>query len=178
VSDQKAEKSLVRKAIKRDKTAFTNLYWDNVDRVYKHVFYRVCNQHSAEDITQETFIKAWKAIDKYQERGNTFVAWLIAIADNVTIDYLKSHNRNVPLDDDIIEQPVSRSEMDIEKRDNRIDIRDAISKLPEEKQKVVIMRYIEGFSFSEIAKSLNKSNGAVRVVLHRALNDLRNILGV
>lgn len=176
MTDRNSEKSLVRQAIKRDAAAFTELYWHNIDRVYKHVFYRVRHQNAAEDITQETFIKAWKAIDRYQDRGHTFAAWLTAIADNLTADYFKANPGHVPLDEVIAGGRELNVKKDTDLRDNHNDVHEAISTLAEEKQKVVLMRYIEGFSFAEIARALKKSEGAVRVILHRSLRELRNIL--
>lgn len=171
-----SEKSLVRRAIKRDPAAFTDLYWRNVDRVYKHVFYRVRHQHASEDITQETFIKAWKAVDRYRDRGNTFAAWLFAIANNITADYFKANPGHTPLDEASPEGRDKNLRKNPDFSDNHNDIHEAISMLTEEKQKVVLMRYIEGFSFSEIARTLKKSEGAVRVILHRSLRELRDIL--
>ncbi|OGO06415.1 MAG: hypothetical protein A2Y92_02660 [Chloroflexi bacterium RBG_13_57_8] len=172
-----SEKSLVRRAIKRDVAAFTELYWRNVDRVYRHVFYRVRHQNAAEDISQETFMRAWKALDRYRDRGHTFGAWLIAIADNRTADYFKANPANVALDENVLERREAKSKERIDFTDDHNDVREAISLLPEEKQKVVLMRYIEGFSFSEIARVLKKSEGAVRVILHRSLRELRDHLG-
>ena len=175
---QQSEKSLVRKAIRRDPEAFTELYHRNVGRVYKHVFFKVRNQNAAEDITQDTFIRAWKAIDRYQERGNTFAAWLTAIADNRTVDFFKANPGVVPLDESALTGSGKGQRNILATTDTQSDISEALSKLPEEKQKVVRMRYIEGFSFQEIARVLKKTEGAVRVIMHRSLRELRDILGL
>ncbi len=175
---QNAEDSLVERAIQRDRAAFTALYDKCVDRVYRHVYYRVPSQGDAEDITQEVFIRAWKAISKYRKTGAPFEAWLFAIAHNLVVDYYKIRKESIPLDEARVSgandgaDPEKMAEAII----NRSYVRDAISKLKGEKQKVILMRFIDGFSYSEIARTLNKSEGAVRVIQHRALNDLRHML--
>ncbi len=178
ILSQKAEDLLVERAIKRDRTAFTNLYDRYVNQVYRHVYYRVSNQIDAEDITQEAFIKAWKAIDKYKKTGAPFVAWLIAIARNLIADHYKAKKKLVSLEE---AETVSSSaetgpEAMTEAKLSRDYMRKAVLKLKGGKQKVILMRFIDGFSYREIAKVLNKNEGAIRVIQYRALNDLRQLL--
>ena len=172
------EDSLVKQAVQRDRVAFANLYDMYVDQVYKHVYYRVANRADVEDITQEVFIKAWKAIDKYKRTGAPFVAWLIAIARNLIADHYKAKKRLVSLEQ--AEVAISNAETNpeaiTEASLNQSYVRNAILKLKGDKQKVILMHFIDGFSYGEIAKVLNKSEGAVRVIQYRALNDLRSIL--
>ena len=175
---QESEDSLVQRAIERDKAAFATLYDNHVDQIYRHVYYRVYNQTDAEDITQEVFIRAWKAIGKYKKTGAPFVTWLIAIAHNLVIDHHRAKKNLVPLDE--VEYSRQNDEASpetiAETSFNVRYMRNAISELKEEKQKVILMRFIDGFSYGEIAKALNKSEGAIRVIQYRALNDLRHML--
>ena len=175
---QGTEESLVERAVQRDRAAFTALYDKYVDRIYRYVYYRVSNQSEAEDITQEVFIRAWKAINKYKRRGAPFVAWLFTIAHNLVVDYYKTRKESIPLDEAraIGGSDENSPEAMTEASLNRSHIRNAISKLKGDKQKVILMRFIEGFSYGEIARLLNKSEGAVRVIQHRALGDLRRML--
>lgn len=175
---QGTEESLVERAVQRDRAAFTALYDKYVDRIYRHVYYRVSNQSEAEDITQEVFIRAWKAINKYKRRGAPFVAWLLAIAHNLVVDYYKTRKESIPLDEAraVGGSDETNPEAMTEASLNRSYIRNAVSKLKGDKQKVILMRFIEGFSYGEIAQALNKSEGAVRVIQHRALGDLRRML--
>lgn len=175
---QGTEESLVERAVQRDRAAFTALYDKYVDRIYRHVYYRVSNQSEAEDITQEVFIRAWKAINKYKRRGAPFVAWLLAIAHNLVVDYYKTRKESIPLDEAraVGGSDETNPEAMTEASLNRSYIRNAVSKLKGDKQKVILMRFIEGFSYGEIAQLLNKSEGAVRVIQHRALGDLRRML--
>ena len=178
VHPQESEDWLVQRAIDRDRAAFTVLYDSCIDRVYKHVYYRVSNQTDAEDITQEVFIKAWRAIDKYKSTGAPFVAWLIAIAHNLIIDYYRAKKDFASLEeaDACGQNDETNPEVMVESIFKQNSVRDAISRLKEEKQKVIIMRFIDGFSYKEIADSMGKKEGAVRVIQYRALNDLRDIL--
>jgi RNA polymerase sigma-70 factor (ECF subfamily) len=175
---QSTEDSLVERAVQRDRAAFTALYDKYVDRIYRHVYYRVSNRGDAEDITQEVFIRAWKAINKYKRRGVPFVAWLLAIAHNLVVDYYKTRKEFIPLDETRVAggSDETNPEAMTEAALNRSYIKDAVSKLKGDKQKVILMRFIEGFSYGEIAQLLNKSEGAVRVIQHRALGDLRRML--
>jgi RNA polymerase sigma-70 factor (ECF subfamily) len=172
---RKLELILIQKAKKLDREAFTELYLSNVDRVYRHVYYRVYNRTDAEDITQETFIRAWKAIGKYQYRGVSFCAWLIAISDNLVIDYFKAHKKSISLDN----LPEDKNPYLKDKVEMNLDgsvIKEAIANLPEKKRKMVLMRYIEGYDYCEIARFFNKTEGAIRVTLHRALKELKGII--
>ena len=175
---QESEDLLLQQAVQRDRAAFTVLYDNYVDRVYRHVYYRVSNQADAEDITQEVFIRAWKAINKYKKTGAPFVAWILAIAHNLVVDYYRGRKESIPLDEAraVGGSDETNPEAMTEASLNRSHIRNAISKLKGDKQKVILMRFIEGFSYEEIARLLNKSEGAVRVIQHRALGDLRRML--
>lgn len=169
---------LVQQAVEHDRAAFGSLYDKYIDRVYKHVYYKISNQAEAEDITQETFIRAWQAIGGYKKTGAPFVAWLITIARNLIIDHYRTNKRFVPLEEGIglKNHPDTNPEVIAETNMNSSVVRNAILQLKEEKQKVVMMRFIDGFSYNEIAQAMNKTEGAVRVILFRALNDLKNIL--
>jgi RNA polymerase sigma factor (sigma-70 family) len=171
-----AENTLVRRCSGGDQTAFAALYEMHVERVYRHVYYLVPDAHDAEDITQEVFIKAWKSIHKYKPTGAPFVAWLIVVARNAVTDYFRS-KKNVRLLDDTNE-PGGGSDpaASVETAFGQAAVRKAILKLQGDKRAVVVMRFIDGFSYEEIGQALSKTEGAVRVIQHRALKDLRGIL--
>ncbi|MBI4330920.1 MAG: RNA polymerase sigma factor [Chloroflexi bacterium] len=178
VQSQDYDDYLIQQAVEHDRAAFASLYDRYIDRVYKHVYYKVGNQGEAEDITQETFIKAWEAIGSYRKTGAPFVAWLIAIARNLIVDRYRANKRFVPLEEGIAikNNPDTNPEVIAEERLESIAVREAIMRLKEDKQRVVMMRYIDGFSYTEIARTMNKTEGAIRVTLFRALNELKDIL--
>ncbi|MEE9400267.1 MAG: RNA polymerase sigma factor [Dehalococcoidales bacterium] len=180
MSGNEAEISLVQRAVKRDSAAFATLYDKYVGRIYGYAYYLVHDQKDAEDITQEVFIKAWKAIDRYKDIGAPFVAWLTAITHNLAVNHnrYKSRKKHIPLEETEVlstaveTNPETMAEVNL----NKSYVRKAILKLKGEKQKIIMMRCIEGFSYREIAHLLNKSEGSVRVIQYRALSDLRRIL--
>ena len=168
---------LVDRAIGGDADAFGRLYDMHVDRVYRHIYYRVGNVADAEDLTQQVFIKAWQAIGRYKKMASPFLAWLIKISHNLVIDFYRSNKARTYLDFDILASgPESSPEHLAETHFNQQQVRWAILELPNDQQQVVLMRFIEDFSYPEIAASLGKSEGAVRVTQHRALVRMRKIL--
>ena len=168
---------LVYRAKDGDADAFGRLYDMYVDRVYRHVYYRVGNIADAEDLTQQVFIKAWQAIGRYKKTASPFLAWLIKISHNLVIDFYRSNKaKTYPDFDAVASAPESGPEHLAETHFDQQRIRRAILELPGDQQQVVLMRFIEDFSYPEIAASLGKSEGAVRVIQHRALARLRRIL--
>lgn len=169
---------LIEQAVKRDKAAFATIYDNYVGRVYKYVYYRVSERTDAESITQEVFLHAWKAIDRYKKRtGTAFWAWLVVIARNLVIEHYKSR-KHVSLEEavSISQAEDANPEAITEANFDRGYVRDAISKLKGDKRKVIILRFIEGFSYREIAEAMNKTEGAIRVIQFRALKDLKRVL--
>ncbi|MFC2019335.1 RNA polymerase sigma factor [Chloroflexota bacterium] len=168
---------LVDKAIDGDGDAFGRLYDMHVDRVYRHIYYRISNKADAEDLTQLAFIKAWQAISRYKKTASPFLAWLIKISHNLVIDFYRSRKSEAYIDFDII---ATKPETDpahlAEANFSQQELRQAINKLHGDQQQVILMRYIEDFSYSEIAAALGKSEGAIRVILHRGLARLRKII--
>ncbi len=174
---QSAEEPLVQKAMQGDGDAFTRLYDMYLDKVYKHIYYRVTVVSDVEDLTQETFLRAWRSIKSYRPTEKPFVAWLYTIAHNLIIDHYRKGGRDktVPLED------VSQSAQG--HRDKGMDamldqdvVRRMLSRLAGEQQQVLMMRFVEGFEYSDVAAALGKSEGAVRVIQLRALRRLRELL--
>jgi RNA polymerase sigma-70 factor, ECF subfamily len=179
VSFHESDDYLVQQAVSGDGTAFAQLYDQCVDRVYRHVFYRVSDHADAEDITQECFTRAWKAIGRYRSTGAPFVAWLIAISDRLAVDHYRKHKRLIRQDAEYPEPPDRSSADPAEQAEIDFEasmVREAVMKLNGVKQRVVLMYFIDGFSHREIAGHLGKSEGAVRVIQYRALADLRRWL--
>jgi RNA polymerase sigma-70 factor (ECF subfamily) len=168
---------LVDRAKDGDADAFGRLYDMHIDRVYRHIYYRVGNVADAEDLTQQVFLKAWQAIGRYKKTASPFIAWLIRISHNLVIDFYRSSKAKTYLDfDTIASGPESGPEHLAETHFDQQQVRRAILELPGDQQQVVLMRFIEDFSYPEIAVSLGKSECAVRVIQHRALVRLRKIL--
>ncbi len=168
---------LVKEAVGGDADAFGRLYDMYVDRVYRHVYYRVGSTEDAEDLTQQVFLKAWQAIGRYRKTSSPFLAWLMRISHNLVIDFYRSKKDKAYLDFEIAasdshSSPERVAEMEFDQQ----QLRRSILRLPADQQQVVLMSFIEGFSYAEIASTLGKSEGAIRVIQHRALKQMRHIL--
>jgi len=168
---------LVDKAIDGDGDAFGRLYDMYVDRVYRHVYYRVGTIEDAEDLTQQVFVRAWQAIGRYKKTASPFLAWLIKISHNLVIDFYRSKKSETYADfDDVATKPETDPAHLAEAQFSQEEIRRAINKLHGDQQQVILMRFIEDFSYTEIAAALGKSEGAIRVIIHRGLAKLKTIM--
>ena len=166
--------ALVRAAKSGDASAFGELYERHRDAIYRYCLSRTGTAHDAEDLTSDVFVKALHSIDRYQERGLPFVAFLYRIARNAAID--RSRTLKQPLSvDELLTQPASRQnvEADAMLAVDRSILLAALTKLKTEHRDVIVMRFIEGYSALEVAAALGKTEGAVRTLQHRALERLR-----
>jgi RNA polymerase sigma-70 factor (ECF subfamily) len=179
VPSYESEDYLVQQAVKGDRSAFSSLYYASLSRVYRHVYYRVSNQADAEDITQEAFTRAWKAMGKYRKTAAPFIAWVITIADHLIVDHYRTRQKITKINKEYANNPTSRlanPEEQAEANLNNALIKAAVLKLKGDKQRVILMRFIDGFSCEEIARTLKKTQNAVRVIQFRALADLKRLL--
>jgi RNA polymerase sigma-70 factor (ECF subfamily) len=171
------EAILVQGAISHDPEAFGRLYDMHVDRVYRHIYYRIGNEQDAEDLTQQVFLKAWQAIDRYKKTASPFIAWLMTISHNLVVDSYRTKKGKAYLEAEVLaNDSASSPEQAAETILEQQRLRRAILQLGNDEQQVIILRFIEGFEFTEIASVLKKKEGNIRVILHRALVKLRNIL--
>jgi len=168
---------LVQRAISRDADAFGRLYDMYVNRVYRHIYYRVGNIADAEDLTQQVFLKAWQAIDRYKKTASPFLAWLMTISHNLVVDFYRTKKAKTYLEAEVTaDEPTSSLERVAEARFEQQRLRRAILQLRSDQQQVILLRFVEGYQYAEIASLLGKSEGAIRVILHRALVALRRML--
>ncbi len=168
------ERTLVKRAISRDKEAFGALYDRHVVRVYRHLYYMVGSAAEAEDLTAQAFLQAWEAIDRYEIRGAPFVSWLLRIAHNLGVSYLRSKKESAQLPETLVDHGSQRNPEEVVQR--ALDgerVREAILKLRDEHRQVIMLRFVEDLEYREVAQIVGKSVAAVRVIQHRALNALR-----
>jgi RNA polymerase sigma-70 factor, ECF subfamily len=165
-------------AMDGDANAFGQLYDVYFDRVYRHIYYRVGCTEDAQDLTQEVFARAWKALPKYRRTATPFLGWLMRISHNRVIDYYRTKKDQTYLGDEAVTDNTDggNPELIFESKYDQQQIRKAILRLPEEYQQVILMSFIEGFEYPEIASAMGKKEGAVRVIMHRALKKMRDIL--
>lgn len=171
------EDELVRRAVQRDAIAFGCLYEQHLDRIYRYVFYRVSSTSEAEDLTEQVFLKAWEAIDRYEPRGAPFAAWLYRLAHNLIVDHYRSQKATTSLEAiadtedagvDVLSDVEDLLEVD--------EVRAAIATLSPEQQQLIALRFVEGLSHTETAQIIGKSEGATRVIQHRAVQALARAL--
>ena len=172
----KTEAPLVRRAIEGDPEAFAQLYLIYADRIHRFVLFRVGDEQMAEDLTSQTFLKAWEKLDHYQMRGLPFGAWLFRIARNTIANAhrTRSRRRTEPMEAIPLEPPAPDADpagLALRAEEAR-RIRAAVAALPDDRRQVVLLRFADGLSAREIGQVLDRSEGAVRVLLHRALKDL------
>lgn len=173
-SPEVPERTLVERAVRKDQTAFGELYNRHVSRVYRHVYYMVGNPSEAEDLTAQAFLQAWKAIERYQMRGAPFVSWLMRIAHNLGVSHLRSRKPSSELPETLVDKSREGNPDDVLERQADGDrVHEAILRLREEHRRVLILRFVEDLEYREVAEIVGKSVPAVRVIQHRALNALR-----
>jgi len=176
---QKADDTkLIAGAAKGDREAFGALYERYVFKVFRHVYYLTSDLHTAEDLTAQTFLNALEAIHRYEMRGVPFLAWLLRIAYNLTVNHKKDRkNGSAPLPEAVEVQGILYSpEASCEAKVDGERVWDGVRTLRGDQRQVIVMRFVDGLSYSDIAKVLGKSIGAVRVIQYRALSALRRRL--
>jgi len=176
-----SEKELALRAKRHDPEAFAALYDKYVNKIYHYIYYKVGSVAEAEDLTAQVFLRAWEAIGSYEWRDHPFSAWLFRIARNLVVDYHRARREMVPLDEPehrvpswaVSEAPppddVLQDYLTIEK------LRKALSRLTQEQQEVIILRFLEGYSTAEVAAIMGKREGAIRGLQFRGLSALREI---
>lgn len=161
------------------KQLFSELYDQNIERIYRFIFIKVSSQEIAEDLTSETFTKAWKC---FQEDGKIIFnpsAFFYQIARNLVADHYRQKGKIklVPTEDSSLADPDSDFETKAIFASDIESIRKAISNLKDSYQDMIAWHYLDDMPVSEIAKLINKPEGTVRVTMHRALAALKKELG-
>ncbi|MDP3953776.1 MAG: sigma-70 family RNA polymerase sigma factor [bacterium] len=172
------EQNLVEDARRGDPEAFGVLYDYYLPRIYRFVLFKVSSKEHAEDITQYTFLKAWENIRTYRPQGHAFGSWLYRIARNAVIDHYRKRGPHLDIQE-VSPEVLGIDNSLIAKLDIKIQwetILVAISKLQEVEQDVLIMRFVEDMPHGEVAKAVDKSESAVKVIQHRALKKLKEDL--
>jgi RNA polymerase sigma-70 factor, ECF subfamily len=171
------EPQLVARAVRRDSAAFGMLYETHLDRVYRYVYFRVGSTVDAEDLTEQVFLKAWEAIERYEARGIPFIAWLYRLAHNLVVDHYRARRPTMPLEDVAeAEEPGANTLDSVENEIDAEEVRVAVRKLSPEHQQLIVLRFVEGMSHAEVAQITGKTEGATRVVQYRALQSLAKVL--
>ncbi len=161
------------------KKALIDLYEKRYGKIAQYIFIRVGNQHDAEDLASEAFIKALKALDSYEERGWTMEAWVFKIARNLLIDhYRKTGNRQTVELDEMQFVGSQSPEEKVEKGMQIEQLEDALAYLSPVHREIIALRFFSGLSAIECAEIIGKTPGNVRAMQCAAMKTLRKIMGV
>lgn len=172
------ENALVERA-KTDPAAFGILYERYVNKIYNYVYYRIGNQHDAEDLTARTFYRALDHIERYVDQGAPFSAWLYRIAHNLVANWHRDQSRRKIISLEDIKLSVQRRhgpDQMAEQNEEKDDLLAAIRRLPPDRQQLLILKFVEGMSNAEIGKVMDRSEGAIKSLYHRTLLSLREML--
>jgi RNA polymerase sigma-70 factor (ECF subfamily) len=170
LDDIQADERLAR-AVQHDPAAFAQVYQRYAQHIYRYLLAQVSNAHDAQDLTAQTFAAALKSIDRYRAQGS-LAAWLTVIARNLVVNHYRRHKREVPLEDDAPLTAPATEEI-VGQRLRMASIVTALNQLPAERAEVIRLRIFAELSTSETAQAMGKSEAAVKMLLHRALHDLR-----
>lgn len=174
---EQTEGELAQRAIRGDAEAFGQIYDLHVDRVFRYVRYRVGDSREAEDLTQEVFLRAWKALSRYRPASTSLLVWLMTIAHNLVVDHYRAKGKELHLDAQmIVSDDASAPDRIAEDSMKRQKLQQSLMKLKPIEQQVILLHLVEGFPYAEIAPLLKRTPGNLRVIQHRALAKLAKML--
>ncbi len=170
---------LLAEAVNYDERALGILYDRYEIKIYTYIYRRTGERSLAEDLTGQVFLKMLEAIRNRKAWHSSFSGWLYRIAHNVVIDFYRQRDNQpqVSLDDepmlpDLNDNPAQATELklDVER------LRAAIARLTDEQAEVISLRFLEGYSISEVAEMMNKTEGSIKALQYRAVANLRQLL--
>jgi RNA polymerase sigma-70 factor, ECF subfamily len=155
---------------------FSELYRTHLRDVYSYAYYRIGNHHDAEDLTEQTFLQAYRHFERAlrESNGRPLRPWLIRIAHNLAANYYRDRARRpqTALDDADTLSALHPTEELVEEREELKEVLAGVSQLPEDRREALIMRFALGMDNREIARALGRTEGATKVLIHRAIRQL------
>ena len=168
-------RTLVDRAQQGDRVALEELYLLHFDRIYSYLHMTVGNRHDAEDLTTQTFLKMLESIGRFRWQAAPFSAWLFRIAHNLSIDHFRAHRRWQPYEE--VPEPHGSEEPSAEleamQSIGRQSMLELIDTLSHEQQQVLTLKFVFNFANADVAKILDKTEGAIKSLQHRALASLQ-----
>ncbi len=173
------DRPLVDAARAGDESALSELYTLYFPRVYRYILARTGNTYDAEDLAEEVFMRVLEAIERFEWRDAPFSAWLFRIAHNAVISQRRketSRGRSAPLTESIPIDTQPPEEL-VENRLALNEIKAAAERLPDAQRQVIALRFSAGLSVAETARTMGKGEGNVKVIQHKAIVKLREMMG-
>src|SRR5438876_6800078 len=159
---------------------FTGLYKAHLRDVYSYAYYRVGNHHDAEDLTEQTFLQAYRHFERAlaESNGRPLRPWLIRIAHNLAANLYRDRSRKpqTHIDDTTMLTATHTTEDLVEGRDELARILEGVKQLPDDRREALIMRFALGMDNREIARAMGRTDGATKVLIHRAIKQLEGIV--
>jgi RNA polymerase sigma-70 factor, ECF subfamily len=159
---------------------FTELYRAHLRDVYSYAYYRIGNHHDAEDLTEHTFLQAYRHFARAQaeSNGRPLRPWLIRIAHNLAANYHRDRSRRpqTHLEDASIVSAPHQTDQLVEGREELQHVLEGVAGLADDRREALIMRFALGMDNREIARALGRSEGATKVLIHRAIKQLEERL--
>lgn len=174
---------LVARAQDGDPNAFGEIYDRYSETVYRYIYFRVNNAQLAEDLASETFLRALRRISSFSWQGRAFGAWLVTIARNLVVDHFKSGRYRLEIvkpdvlgtDSPETDPTTSPETAALEKLTNAT-LLTAVKKLNPDQQECIVLRFLQGFTVAETARTMGKNEGAVKALQYRAVRTLARLL--
>jgi len=174
---QLSDDDVVAQASGGDREAFGELYDRYVKRIYNYIYYRTNNPFDAEDLTERVFFRAIRHIENYENRGLPISAWLYRIAHNLVANWYRDNSRRqeIPLDtfDFTLQYQGEHPEVAVLKSEEKDDLLRVIRQLPEDRQQLLILKFVESMTNAEIGQIMDRTEGAIKSLYHRTLMALR-----
>jgi len=170
---------LVKNAQSGDAEAFGEIYARHAQAVFRFFASRLDNQLDAEDLTEDVFLRVWRSLPNYHEKGVPFSAFLFRIANNALIDHYRKVNSpssEVSIEDESLQDNRHNPEDVVAENIEHDELRNVLEKLRDDYRDVLILRFLSELSPVETAKVMDRSVGAIRILQHRALLAVRNVV--
>ena len=171
------ETQLIQKAKNGDRNALGQLYDIYHSKIFRYIAYRVGDRALAEDLTAEVFVTMVKKLHSFQDRGRPLLTWLYTIAGNIIKMHYRKHKHVElnPFSEEMIDQQATPDQV-TDKRLTHANLLAQLPRLTEEQGQVIVLKFMDGFSNREIAQVLDKTEGAIKALQHRALQTLKGFL--
>lgn len=169
------ESFLIERLKKGDKDAFAQVYDEYSQSIYRYIYFKVSDQHIAEDLTGNVFLKCWEYIKDDKKKVDNIRSFLYSVAHNLVIDYYRSKKETVDLASAEQLKDETKLPLDLQISANQATQKliKSLATLPDDYNDIITLHYIEEYSVREIAQILGKKENNIRVILHRALKSLK-----